>query len=114
MTRRLRLEAISSLLLVTLGSFAHADTPGSATPTARATPAAAVAVEEGTSVADLLVTIRLDQVRARRDMFEAGQSVDRAVREELAGRDDEAERLYARAVELDPKNERAQLGLATT
>lgn len=111
MTRRPRLAAASNLLLITIAGFAYADTPAPLT-TARAAPTTAAALEEGASAADLLITIRLDQIRAQRDVFEAGQLVDRAVREEVAGRDDEAERLYVRAVELDPKNEQAQLGLA--
>ena len=117
MTRLPYLAAASSLLAIALTGSAHgsapADTPARAA-TATGTPTTTVALEEGTSAADLMVTIRLDRMRAQRDAFEARQLVDRAAREEVAGRDDEAERLYARAVELDPKNERAQLGLATT
>ena len=144
MTRRPRLAAASGLLLLTTlgGPAVAADAPPqkrsraieqtpapmAATTRARTTPTrtapnpalpartAADAGEptDGTSEADLLVTIRLEEIRQQRDAFEAGRLVDQAVREELRGRDEEAEALYARAVELDPDNGTARLGLSAT
>jgi hypothetical protein len=66
---------------------------------------------DGTSVDELLTTARLDEIRKKRDAYEAERLVARAVREELRARDEEAEKFYARAVELDPENERAVIGL---
>jgi tetratricopeptide (TPR) repeat protein len=66
---------------------------------------------DGATPDELRVTARLDEMRRQRDAYEAGQRVEKAVRLELVGRAEEAEKLYAEAVELDPTNERAIKGL---
>jgi hypothetical protein len=68
----------------------------------------------GATLEELRVTARLDEIRRQRDAYEADQLVGKAVREELAGREERAEKLYAQAAELDPTNERAMTGLRAT
>ena len=101
MTRRPAFLAAASSLMLTLSGFAVTTTPQQQT----------TQPGDGTSVADLLVTVRLEEIRAERDAYEAGRLVERAVREELAGRDDAAQELYARALELDPDHPQAKAGL---
>ena len=119
MTLPPRLAAAAVVLFTFGGHAALSGAARAATSSPQATSRAPVAAAsdlaaEGTSEADLRVTIRLERIRAQRDAFEAGQLVGRAVREELGGRDEAAQDLYARAVELDPANEQAKLGLAAT
>jgi hypothetical protein len=120
MTRRARRAAASMILFAFGGHAAFAGGVRPATPAPQpATSGASAPTEtdlaaEGTSEADLWVTIRLERVRAQRAAFEAGRLVERAVREELRGNDEAAQELYASAVELETDNERARLGLAAT
>jgi hypothetical protein len=69
---------------------------------------------DGTSLDDLRITARLDEIRQQRDAYEASQLVARAVKEVRAGRDSAAEPLFAKAVQLDNSNERAAQGLRET
>jgi hypothetical protein len=59
---------------------------------------------DGTSLDDLRITARLDEIRQQRDAYEASQLVARAVKEVRAGRDSAAEPLFAKAVQLDNSN----------
>jgi hypothetical protein len=69
---------------------------------------------DGTSLEDLRVTARLDEIRRQRDAYEASQLVDKAAKDVRAGRDEVAEPLFAKAVQLDASNERAVQGLRET
>jgi hypothetical protein len=69
---------------------------------------------EGSSLNELRATAKLEEIRQQRNAYEASCLVARAAREEGAGRDEQAEPLYARALELDPKNENAARGLQAT
>jgi hypothetical protein len=69
---------------------------------------------DGTSLDDLRVTARLDEIRRQRDAYEGQQLVAKAVKEVRAGRDEAAEALFARAVQLDDSNKRALDGLRET
>jgi hypothetical protein len=69
---------------------------------------------DGTSFDDLRITARLDEIRRQRDAYEASQLVTKAAKKVRAGRDDVAEPLFARAVQLDATNERAVQGLRET
>jgi hypothetical protein len=70
--------------------------------------------DDGTSVDALRATADLDRIRAARDAYDASRLLDRAAREEMAGRDADAEKLYAKAVDLDSSNIRAVAGLRAT
>ena len=114
MTRRpARLVATAGSILLTLNAAALGDSPVTTPSTTAAVPLAAQ-LTDGTTEADLRVTIRLEEMRRQRDGYEAEQLVAKAVREEMRGRDLAAQELYALAVELDPTNERAQEGLAAS
>ena len=78
------------------------------------TPPPASQPTDGTSEADLRTTIRLERIRAAEAAYRAGLLIQRAVRAEVRGADAEAEALYADAVEADPTNEQARLGLEAT
>src|SRR5687767_6647372 len=78
------------------------------------TSVAPKAATEGARAEELRATARLDEVRRKRDAYDAERLVAQAVREEQRGRDAEAEALYARAAGLDPDNERAAQGLRAT
>jgi hypothetical protein len=91
------------MCLVLLSSgLAPAETPPASQPT------------DGTSEADLRATIQLQRIRAAEAAYRAGVLIERAVRAEVRGADAQAEALYAEAVELEPGNERARLGLQAT
>jgi hypothetical protein len=98
MTTRSRLAAVTIVLLLCGPTFAF-ESRRSTQPS------------DGTSLEELRATSRLDEIRQQRNSYEAERLVAKAVREELARRDEQAEALYAKAVELDPANERARLGL---
>lgn len=102
MTRRRSRLAPASILVLTLGTQACAASPQSTQPA------------DGTSEAELRATARFDEVRQQREAYEAEQLTAQAAREEVRGRDRQAEALYAKALELDPSNTRARLGLHAT
>lgn len=108
--------ARASRLVTVAACFAAA--PAFANPLAPTRPSTTTttkaAVSNGTSLDDLRITARLDEIRQQRDAYEASRLVAKAVTEVRAGRDDAAEPLFAKAVQLDGSNERAAQGLRET
>lgn len=69
---------------------------------------------QGSSLNDLRATATIDEIRSQRNAYEASKLIARAAREEGAGRDEQAEPLYAKAMELDPANDAAARGVQAT
>lgn len=104
-----RIASFVALGALTLVSPAFANRLTSASPaTTKSAPS------NGTSLDELRATARLDDMRRQRDAYDASQLVAKAVSEVRAGRDQAAEPIFAKAVQMDGSNERAAQGLRET
>ena len=102
-SRTTRLAAAVAILAFLVSGVALADeTPRTTQPA------------DGTSEAELRETVRLENIRKAEAAYRVRSIVGRAERAEAAGRDAEAAELYAQAVELEPVNAKARLGLQAT
>lgn len=105
MTHRSRLAAgIAAVVLFASQTFAFEN--------ARTTQPSQT--NDGTDAAALRATAEMQRIRAARDAYEADRLVERAARLEMhGGHDADIEPLYAKALSLDPTNERARQALAS-